>query len=105
AIAVPPGLPGGRRGHRGALPEKTGRGARDALDGLAGQGIRQEADEIARIPRLQRNTDFAVRLETANPRSMSGARVDDDERSPRRIEFDPGWRNDPHQAVVHRPVQ
>src|SRR5262249_59834301 len=62
--------------------------ARDILDGLAGYGIREEADEIAGMPGLERHADFAVGLEAADAGTMPGAGVDDDERSSCRVEFD-----------------
>ncbi len=80
-------------------------GARDVLDRLPGHGIRQEADEIAGMPGLERNADLAVGLEAADARTVSGARIDDDERTARRIDLDALRRHDPHQNVVDRPVQ
>ena len=73
-------------------------GAGDILDGLARHRLRQEADEIAGMPGLEGDADFAVGLEAADARTVSGARIDDDERSPRRIDLDAGGRNDPHQC-------
>ena len=89
----------------GDLFEKDGLGARDVLNGLARHGIRQEADEIAGMPGLECDADFAVGLESADPRPMSGARVDNHERPSGRIEFDSRRRNDPHETVVDRPIK
>ena len=55
------------------------------------------------MPGLERDADFAVGLEAADAGAVPGARVDDDERPPRRIELDAGRGNDPHEAVVDRP--
>ena len=49
--------------------------------------IGQESDEIARMPGLERDADFAVGLEAADAGTMSGARVDDDERPARWIDL------------------
>src|SRR5262249_11956400 len=72
---------------------------------LAGHGIRKEADEIAGMPCLERHADFAVGLEPANPGAMPGARVDDDERPARGVEFDSPGRNHSHETVVDRPIE
>ena len=79
--------------------------ARDVLDGLAGHGVRQEADEIAGMPGLERHPDFAVGLEPADAGAVPGARVDDHERPPRRIDLDPRRRNHPHEGVIDRPFE
>src|SRR5262249_49342293 len=63
AIADDAGLSVGRGVERCDLLEKNRLGAGDILDGLARYGVRQEADEIAGMPALERNGDFAVRLE------------------------------------------
>jgi hypothetical protein len=55
------------------------------------------------MPGLERNADLAVGLESADARAMPGARIDDDERPARRIDFDASWRDDSHQSVVDRP--
>jgi hypothetical protein len=83
--------------------EKNRLGARDILDGLARHGLRQEADEVARVSGFERNADLALGFESADARAVPGAGVDDDERPPRRIDLHARWRNDFHQAVVHRP--
>ena len=80
-------------------------GARDTLDRLSGHRLRQEADEIAGMARLHCDADFAVRLKPPDSRTMAGARIDHDERSPVQINFDLfGW-NDPHQRIIHRFIQ
>ena len=54
---------------------------------------------------LERHADLAVGLEAADAGAMPGARIDDDERPARRIDFDALRRNDPHQRVVDRPLE
>src|SRR6516164_1446468 len=78
---------------RSDLLEKNRLRARDILDGLTRHGIRQEADEIAGMPGLECNADFAVGLEASNAGAVPGARVDDDEGPARRVEFDARRRN------------
>src|SRR5262249_45197556 len=90
---------------RGDLLEENRFGARDILDGLAGHGIRQEADEVAGMPCLERNADFAVGLEAADAGAVAGARVDDDEGPARGVEFDSRGRNHSHETVVDRPLE
>ena len=82
------GLPSASGCKRDDLFEEDRLRARDVADGLARHGVGQEADEIAGMPRLERHADLAVGLEAADARAMPGARVDDDERPPRRIELD-----------------
>jgi hypothetical protein len=57
------------------------------------------------MPCLERHADLAVRFEAADPRAVPGARVDDDERSARHVDFDPRRRDDANQAVIHRPLE
>ena len=77
----------------------------DVFDGLPGNGLGQEADEVARMPCLEDDADFALRLEPADARAMPGARIDDDERSLALIDFDAGRRQDAHEHVVNRTRQ
>ena len=70
-----------------------------------GIGSGSEADEIARMPSLERHADLAVRFEAADPRAVPGARVDDDERSAGHVDLGPRRRDDAHQAVIHRPLE
>src|SRR5262249_28205982 len=74
---------------RGDLLEENRLGPGDILDGLARHRVQQEADEIAGMPGLECNADFAVGLEPADPGAMPGAWVDDDEGPARGIECDP----------------
>ena len=57
------------------------------------------------MPRLERHADLAVGLEAADARAMPGARVDDDERPPRRIKLDGRRRDHFHEAVVDRTIK
>ena len=54
---------------------------------------------------LERHADFAVGLEAADARTMSGARVDNNERPPLRIDFDACRRDDPHEDIIDGPVK
>ena len=54
---------------------------------------------------MKRDADLAVGLEAADARAVPGARIDDDERPPRRIDLDARRRHDPHEAVVDRPLE
>ena len=57
------------------------------------------------MTRFHRNADFAVRLEPADSRTMPGAGIDHDERSPVEINFDVFGRNDAHQRIIDRFIQ
>ena len=76
--------------------EEDGFSADDVFDGLSRNWVRQEADEIARMPCLEDYADLALRLEPSDARPMPRARVDDDERSLARIDFDAGRRRNAH---------
>ena len=80
-------------------------GARDVLERLAGHRIGQETDEIAGMAGLEGDADLAVGLEAADARAVPGARIDDDERTPRRIDLNALRRNDAHERVVDRPFE
>jgi hypothetical protein len=57
------------------------------------------------MPGLKRDADFAIGFEAADSRTVAGARIDHDERPPRRIDFGSGGRHDAHQRVIHRPIE
>src|SRR5262245_2713188 len=57
------------------------------------------------MPGLECNADFAVGLEAADAGAVAGARVDDDERPARGVEFDSRGRNHSHETVVDRPIK
>ena len=54
---------------------------------------------------LESDTDLAVGLKAADPWTMAGAGIDDDERPPRRIDFDSGRRHNAHESVIHWPIE
>ena len=80
-------------------------GPRNAFDRLSWHRLRQEANEIAGMTRLHCDADFAVRLEPSDSRTMAGARIDHDERSPVQVNFNVFGRNDPHQRIIYRFIQ
>ena len=51
----------------------------DVLYRLPGDRIGEETDEIAGMPGLERDADFALRLEAADAGSVPRSRIDDDE--------------------------
>ena len=53
----------------------------------------------------QRHADLAVLLHAADPGTVAGARIDDDDRRLRRIDRDSVGRNDAHERVIDRPLQ
>src|SRR3954454_6810758 len=87
------------------LLDEQGLCARDTLDGLSWHRFRQEAYEIAGMTRFHRDADFAVRLESADSRTMPGARIDHDERPPVEINFDVFGRNDAHKRIIDRLIE
>ena len=90
---------------RDHLFEKDRFRARNVPDGLPRHGLRQEADEVAGMAGLEDDADLAVGLEPADARTVAGARIDHDKRPARRIDLDTGRRNNPRQAIIHRPFQ
>ena len=75
----------------------------DVLDALARNRIRRETYKIARMSRPERNADLTVMLHSANPRSMSCPRVDDDDWVPVRITRCLWRRDNSYQTIVYRP--
>ena len=59
--------------------EEHGLGAHDVFNCLTGNRLRQKADEIAGMPRLEGNADLALRFEATYARTVPCARVDNDE--------------------------
>jgi hypothetical protein len=90
---------------RNDLFEKHPFGARNILDGLARHRIGEKADEITGMAGLERHPDLAVGLEAADPRAMPGSRIDHDERPAQGIDVNACRRNDPHEAIIDRPLQ
>jgi hypothetical protein len=52
----------------------------------------------------ERNTDFAVGLEAADPRAMSCARINNDKRAPLWIYRHAGRRDNLREGVVDRAI-
>src|SRR5262249_18618839 len=77
----------------------------DVLNGLPWNGIGQETNEVAGVPRLEGDTDLAIRLETADARTVARARIDNDERALARVDFHAIRRLHTDKAVVHRSRQ
>ena len=104
-VADHAGLAVGVRMQCDDLFEKSRLGARDVLDGLARHRLGQKADEIAGMAGLEGDADLAVGLEAADARTVPGARIDDDERSPCWIDLDAFGRDHLHQSIVDRPLE
>src|SRR5262249_55124632 len=62
--------------------------------------IRQEADEVAGMPCLEGDADFAISLEAPDARTVASARIDDDEGALLRIDLDARRRDDADQRIV-----
>src|SRR5262249_41089458 len=60
------------------LLDEDGVRTRHILDTLALHRLRGEADKVDRMSELERIADLADRLEAADARPLTGARVDDD---------------------------
>jgi hypothetical protein len=87
------------------LLDEDSLGARNAFDRLTRHRLGEETDEIAGVTRLHRDADLAVGLEAADPRAVTGARIDHDERPALLIDLDAFRRDDPHQRIVDRLLQ
>ncbi len=62
-------------------------GVNDVFNRLAGHRLGQKSDEVAGMPRLERNADFAVRLEAADAGPVSCTRIENHERTALVIKF------------------
>jgi hypothetical protein len=80
-------------------------GANDVFDCLSRKRLRQEADEVTRMPGVESRSDFAVRLEAADAWSVTGARIDDYERPLSVIDVCSGGRLDTDETIVDWPQQ
>ena len=87
------------------LFEEDRLGAADVFDRLPRNRLRQEADEVDRVAGAQRHADFALGLHAADPGSVAGARVDDDDRRLHGIDRHVRRRDDAHERVIDRPLQ
>ena len=85
--------------------EKRRFGSRDVFDRLARNRLRPKADEVTRMARTQGDADLAVRFEAADARSMSRARVNDNEGPLFGINLDALRRHDPDQSIIGRARQ
>ena len=103
AVADHAGLAVGLRMQRDDLLEEDRLGARDVLERLARHGLGQEANEVAGMAGLEGDADLAVGLEAADAGAVPGARIDDDEGAPRRIDRHAFRRHDAHEGVIDRP--
>ena len=90
---------------RDHLLQKNRLRTRNVFDGLTRHRLGQETDKIAGMPSLQRNSDFAVRLEAADARAMAGARVYHDKWAAQRIDLHTTRRDDAHQRIIDRPLE
>ena len=81
--------------------EKYRLGARDILDSLPRHWIRKEPNKVTWMASIEDHADLAVGFETADTRSMTRARIDDDERSPLLIDLNIRRWNDSHERVIH----
>ena len=54
---------------------------------------------------MKRYADLAIGFKTAYPRTVASAGIDHNERSPFRIDFDPGWWNNACERVIHGPIK
>ena len=68
-------------------------------------GIREEDDEVHRMPFVQRHSDLRIVLEAADARTVASARVDDHVRAALGIHRHALWRNDAQQRVVDRTLE
>ena len=84
------------------LIDEPGLGLANILDRLARDWVRQKTDEIARMPGLERNADFAVVLHAADTGAVAGPRIKDDERPFVRVDGGALGRDDARQHVIHR---
>ena len=77
----------------------------DILDGLARNRFRQEADEVRWMTCLQGHPDLALGLEAADPGTVAGTRIDDDEGTVFRIQPLARRRFDAHQNIIDRSLE
>jgi hypothetical protein len=75
------------------------------LYGLSGDRLGEKADEIARMAGLERDANFALRLEAAYARSVPRSRIHDNEWPLILVDLRVLRRGDPHQHVVDRSGQ
>jgi hypothetical protein len=57
------------------------------------------------MPGLQRHTNFAIRLESRDAGTVTGARINNHKRPSRRIGFESSRWNNPDEGVIDRSLQ
>ena len=105
AVAEHEGLAEGLGMQLSDLLDKDGVCARDVLDPLSLHRRSRKACEIDRVPGLERFADLARLLEAANPRSLAGARIYDEDGALAVVDLDALRRDDAEQRVVDRMGQ
>src|SRR5262249_57605375 len=86
----------------GDLGDEARLGTANVLHRLARHRILEEADEIAGMPGLQHFADLALVLHSADPRTLTGARVEDNKRTFARIALDVAGCLAANDGVVYR---
>ncbi len=89
----------------GNLLDEDGQCARDVFDPLSLDRLSGKAGEIDGMPGLKCVADLAYRFEAADPRSLPGTRIDDEDRALAVIDFGAVRRNDAQERVVDRMRQ
>src|SRR6202007_1956836 len=105
AIADQDGLAVGARMPSRDLLDKAGFGLADIRDRLTGYRLRRKTEKIAGVASLERHADLAVVLHAADPGTMPGSRVENDEGAFVPIDRRALWGDDANQPVIHRPRQ
>ena len=85
--------------------QKDSLGAADVFDGLPRLRFRKKTDKVTGMTGFHRDANFAIGLEAAYSRSVSGAWIDDHERPLQRIRRGLFRREDPNQKVVDWPLE
>jgi hypothetical protein len=87
------------------LPHERLFGFAHVEERLSWLGIAKEDHEVHRMTGVQRDADLRVVLEPADPRTVAGARIDDDVGPSLVVDRHPLRGNDAHQRVVDRPLE
>ena len=87
------------------LLDKSCLGMTDIGDRLTGDRFRQEAHEVAGVPRAKHDADLAIVLHAANAGSVTGPGIEDDERPLLGIDCDASRRNDSDQPIIDRTLE
>ena len=77
----------------------------DVLDRLSLDRLRQEADEIDGVSCTERHAYFTLRHHAADPRPVTGTRIDDDDRRLQGVVRRAGRRDDAHKRIVDRALE